>query len=763
MWSIGNEIYDTHADEHGQEITRRLKSFVHRHDYWHNAPVTIGSNYMPWENARKCADILKLAGYNYAEKYYKEHHSLYPDWVIYGSETSSTVQSRGIYHFPLTQSILADDDEQCSSLGNSSTSWGAKNTEYCIIADRDATFSAGQFIWTGFDYIGEPTPYHTKNSYFGQLDTAGFKKDSYFVYQAEWTDYKSAPMVHIFPYWDFSEGQLIDVRVCSNAPSVELYLNEISMGRFDIDHAHGTQLIPDYRIPYQKGTLKAVAYNERNEIIATDLRQSFGNAASLKLSPNKTSLLADGQDLIFVEISALDEEGLPVENATNRIQVQVTGAGRLIGLDNGDSTDYDSYKGTSRRLFSGKLMAVIASKQEAGDIHLLAVSDGLKQAEFTFTALPSNPVIGISANTENKPEKIKQEIPVRKIEIISPSGTRLTKELNSVTAYARILPENASDPEVEWRITNAAGVDTNLAVLNVDGNQVTIHALGDGLVYLRCSSKNGTSKTSMISLLEFTLSGIGTATLCPYDFVSGSLYTHSNLELTNGNERGIATPREGECHIAFSNLDFGDYGSDEVTIPIFSLDGDPVHLQFWEGAPYEDGSELITESVYNKPSIWNVYQEETFHLNKRLRGTTTFGIVVNKKIHIKGFTFVKQSKAYSPIQALEYDSVYGDSYTVSSDGMKGIGNNVSLEYHNLEFDSNDSCKILICGHSPIDKNTIHIRLSDADGTEEYLAEFTYSEDYEVREFTLPPLHGTKNLNLLFLPGSNFDLKWFQFL
>ena len=188
-----------------------LRDYVLEHDPRENGKVTIGSNYMPWENAQKCADIVKIVGYNYAEKYYQEHHKKHPDWVIYGSETGSVVQSRGIYHFPFEKAILADDDEQCSALGNSRTSWGAKSAEACIIAERDAPFSLGQFIWTGFDYIGEPTPYHTKNSYFGQLDTATFKKDSYYIYQAAWTDYRKNPMVHIFPYWDFNEGQMIDV------------------------------------------------------------------------------------------------------------------------------------------------------------------------------------------------------------------------------------------------------------------------------------------------------------------------------------------------------------------------------------------------------------------------------------------------------------------------------------------------------------------------------------------------------------------------
>ena len=128
MWSIGNEIPDTHADAHGQEITRSLLAVVRKWDYRKVAPVTIGSNYMPWENAQKCADIVKVAGYNYAEKYYAEHHEKHPDWIIYGSETSSVVQSRGVYHFPLERANLIEADEQCSALGNSTTSWAAKNT-----------------------------------------------------------------------------------------------------------------------------------------------------------------------------------------------------------------------------------------------------------------------------------------------------------------------------------------------------------------------------------------------------------------------------------------------------------------------------------------------------------------------------------------------------------------------------------------------------------------------------------------------------------
>ncbi|MDF2938243.1 MAG: glycoside hydrolase family 2, partial [Paenibacillaceae bacterium] len=441
MWCIGNEIYDTHADDRGQTITRQLMEQVRLHDPKGNAPITIGSNYMPWENAQKCADIVKLAGYNYAEKYYLKHHEQHPDWIIYGSETSSVVQSRGIYRFPVERSILADDDEQCSALGNSPTSWGAKSPEACIIADRDTPFSLGQFIWSGFDYIGEPTPYHTKNSYFGQIDTATFPKDSYYVYQAEWTDYITKPMVHLFPYWDFNPGQIIDVCAVSNAPRVELQFNGETVGTHDIDHTHGTRLVGRWKLPYQDGVVTAIAYDEAGQVIATASRSSFGDARKLRLTPDKLQMQADGTDLVFVEIEMVDEAGQTVDNANNRVQVEVSGAGRLLGLDNGDSTDYDPYKGLSRRLFSGKLMAIIGATLTSGSIRVTVSSSRMESQVMELEAAPAEvKAEGITARTENKELPIvtgrEDEIPLRKIELGSAGGQQFDASHKQMTVQA---------------------------------------------------------------------------------------------------------------------------------------------------------------------------------------------------------------------------------------------------------------------------------------------------------------------------------------
>ena len=184
IWSIGNEIYDTHVGN-GLEITKNLYNLIVKNDPNRNAFITIGSSYMTTEGGQECAKYLDTIGYNYSEKLYNEHHNKYPDWKIYGSETSSTIQNSGIYHFPESLYLMTFSDGQCPSLGNCTTSWGCLNTQTVISNDRDCKFSEGQYIWSGWDYIGEPTPYKSKNCFFGQIDTVGFPKDSFYLYKSE--------------------------------------------------------------------------------------------------------------------------------------------------------------------------------------------------------------------------------------------------------------------------------------------------------------------------------------------------------------------------------------------------------------------------------------------------------------------------------------------------------------------------------------------------------------------------------------------------
>ncbi|MGN0553864.1 MAG: glycoside hydrolase family 2 TIM barrel-domain containing protein [Oscillospiraceae bacterium] len=768
-WSIGNEIFDTHADERGQEVTSMLKRLVMLHDPNGNGYVTFGSNYMQWENGQKCGDILKLVGYNYGERLYHEHHKAHPDWMIYGSETASVVQSRGIYHFPLSKTVLADDDEQCSSLGNSCTGWGAKNTEECIIKDRDAQFCAGQFIWTGFDYIGEPTPYSTKNSYFGQYDTAGFPKDSAYVFRAEWTDYKKSPFVHIFPYWDFNEGMPIDVRVCSNAPRVELFFNGISMGAFDIDHLHGNKLTADYIIPYEKVELKAVAYDENGNIIAEDIQRSFGDAARLEISADKTEIKADGSDLIYLEISAVDENGTFCANANNRVNVSVEGAGRLMGLDNGDSTDYDQYKGTSRRLFSGKMLAVIGSSDVTGDIKVTLTSPCLPDSVITLKAVSGEYISG-TASSENVTFAETEcgradEIPVRKIELCA-KHLIFSENMREMTVTSKVYPAGSDYAnEIEYKVTNETGIPTNLAVCtdNADGT-VTLKALGDGSFYLRALCKNGTERYHIMSVLKFTAEGLGNALTDPYSYVSGGLYTRASDNICSGIGKGVGFAMgKVSSWAAYDNVDFGASGSDTVTVYVWANTLDPVDIRFYDGIPNE-GGKLLGSYEYHKQPEWMVFKEETYKLPTRLKGIRTFCIETDCGFQLSGFEFTKASREFSVNYAAEAEHIYGDKFAVEEKAVTGIGNNVMLDFGEFDFTSEQPRRIIISGKSPLPLNSIHLILNGNDGEKRILCEFNTDTDteYSGRIFDVTDINGKQTVSFAFLPGSNFDFEYFRF-
>lgn len=763
-WSLGNEIYDMHADDRGQEITSLLAMLVRKHDPRENGVVTVGSNYLEWENAQKCADLLKTVGYNYGERLYEKHRELHPDWKIYGSETASVVQSRGVYHFPLSHAVLADDDEQCSSLGNSSTGWGAKNIEQCVISDRDAPYCAGQFIWTGFDYIGESTPYSTKNSYFGQFDTAGFRKDGSYIFQAEWTDFKKAPMIHIFPYWDFSEGQEIDVRITTNAPSAELFLNGRSLGKKAIDHLHGKTLTADYKVPYEKGELLAAAYDENGNEAAREISRSFGNTARLVLKADENSTKADGQSLIFLEISALDENGVFVANANNRVKIEVEGEGRLIGLDNGDSTDFEQYKGNSKRLFMGKLLAIIAPTLRAGEIKIKASSPLLPDETMIFASLPCEGTTNVSANERNfnsiaESRAGDSEIPVRKIEFIAPT-LKFTEKIREITVIAVAKPENSSyKDELEFKLTNETGIPTNLAqIKSTDNNKIVISAKGDGRFYLRGLCKNGTDKYRVLNAIQFDADGLGAAGFDPYKFVAAGLFT-AGFRAGNGIERGAGF--EGEnAWFAFENVDFGKDGSDTVTVPIYANCTTPVKIKFYDGMP-DKGGEAIGDFIYHEPPEWLTYKPNTFKLDKKLTGVHTFAIMSSDRYHVKGFRFERKNRAFEIRRAGECEKIYGDSFTVSGGEVTGIGNNVVLDFGEFDFIEPPK-RLIVSGRSALAKNSLHMILKGADNTERVLAEFEGCETYTERSFEMPSVTGAHNVSFTFLPGSDFDFNYFKF-
>lgn len=764
IWGIGNEIHDINFDR-GLEVTRMLRDAVKELDYYGNAVIGMGSNIMGGEGAQKAAAEVDLAGYNYMEHLYDEHHEKYPDWCIFGSETSSTLQSRGIYHFPLSNRLLTYDDGQCSSLGNCTTNWGAKNTDVVVAAHRDRDYCFGQFIWSGWDYIGEPTPYFTKNSFFGQVDTAGFPKDSYYHYMAEWTDYKENPMIHLLPYWDFNEGQIIDVRVFSNAPKVELFFNGVSQGAQTIDHAHGTELAGDWQLAYAPGVLRAVAYDEENNIIAETEQRSFGDAAKIVLKADKDTLQANGEDLLFVEINTLDQEGTFVANSRSRVHVSVTGAGRLVGLDNGDSTDFEQYKGTSRRLFSGRLLAIIAAKAEAGEVQMEVTSPGLTPATLTIPAVEAAVRTGISCHMENfeTGEGKEQEIPVRKIELTNQGTNHLDEEHTETTVTAKILPENATHRDIEFKAVTLDGVESNSVKIDVDGTKAVIQALGDGEFRLCCTCKNGGDIPEVMSELEFEVTGLGEATLDPYKMVNGINYTDCTSEAKLSFQGGVYITDEKRTRFLFENLDFGEYGSNEIHVPIFSFE-DELPIEIWLGDS-ENGGTCLVKDKYQAKSWYNHYQENVYQLPERIKGVQAISIVVypSIKLSLQGFYCTTLEKAYGKVYAIENNSITGDMFTVGEKYITDIGNNVTIEFEHMNFGEEGPAQITICGHSPIPVNTIHVRFFGEDGSEvNHMAEFPESEGYQELTFPIHDFKGSGRVNFIFMPGSKFDFDWFQF-
>ncbi len=760
MWSIGNEIGDTNNNpEQAGRVTQMLCENVRKHDPCGNGVTTIGSNYMAWAGAQHCAQFIQAVGYNYGEKLYEKHHAEHPEWVIYGSETASTVSSRGVYRFPMSAAILTDDDLQCSSLGNSNTSWGTQNIAQMLVDDLNCEYSLAQYLWTGTDYIGEPTPYHTRNSYFGMMDTACFPKDYWYLCKALWNP---EPMVHIGVSWDWNPGQMIDVPVMTNAASVELFLNGESLGVKNVDLRDVEKCWPVWQVPFEAGELKAVAYSADDSIVAEDVRVTPGDTAKIVLSVDRPVLGASGNDLVFVTISAADIHGNPVDNACDRVHVSVTGQGMLMGLDNGDSTDRDGYKTTTRRLFSGKLLAIVGDIGEEGNVHVEVTSPGKEIAVLDIPVMRNmNAWQRVRSVPLCREESMPDEVPVRKIELIPLGEKRLTPENKKVAFRVVLHPANAMQQEISFRITNAKGIESPCAEYAVEGDIVTVTALGDDQVYLRASCNNGYPHARVISQQDILIEGLGQPNLDPYSFISGGLYTLSYGDLTSGNEQGVAFARDGESMAGFTNVDFGLVGSDEITLPIFALDGTHYDITLWDGHPRE-GGEIIAVLPYQKPSRWNVYQPETYKLPRRLTGLHTLCITMNRKIHLKGFSFTKKSRAWMPLSALDADAVYGDSFARKDDCIADIGNNVSLVYENMDFGACAQAKLTIDGVTPLRENPITIRMQNEAGESvTSLAQFKGTERGE-QSFPVEVLPGVCTVSFVFLPGCQFDFYGFRF-
>jgi beta-galactosidase len=336
---------------------------------------------------RNVAALLDVAGYNYAPYAgdYDADHSAHPTWKLMGTETSAAVRSRGIYHTPagtLTKATsMSMADRQCSSYDNEAAGFG-DSAQNSYSYDNSRAFVVGSFIWAGFDYIGEPTPYSSypsKSSYYGAIDTAGFPKDVYYFYKSRWT---TAPVVHILPHWNWTAGTTVTIFVYNNCDSVELFLNNASQGS---KTATASTLRLEWSVPWASGTVRAEC-KRGGSVVATDQVTTAGTAAKVALSADRTTINADGKDLVFVTGDIQDASGVFVPTAASSVSFSVSGPGQLVGVDNGDPTDTTSYKGTSRKAFSGKVLAIVRSTGTAGSIVVTASSSGLGSGSVTVNA-----------------------------------------------------------------------------------------------------------------------------------------------------------------------------------------------------------------------------------------------------------------------------------------------------------------------------------------------------------------------------------------
>ena len=383
MWSIGNEV-PTQWSPEGYKVAKFLQDICHREDP--TRPVTCGMDQVKSVLANGFAAMLDIPGLNYRAHMYDEAYERLPQNLILGSETSSTVSSRGVYKFPVERKAGAMyDDHQSSSYDLEYCSWSnIPDIDFARAEDHDWTI--GQFVWTGFDYLGEPSPYDTNawpnhSSMFGIIDLASIPKDRYYLYRSVWN--KEAETLHILPHWNWEgrEGEKTPVFVYTNYPSAELFINGKSYGR-QTKRKDGTvenrYRLMWYDAVYQPGEVKVVAYDEQGNPAAEKTIRTAGKPHHIELVTDRTSLQADGKDLAYVTLRIVDKDGNLCPNDGRLVSFKVKGAGEYRASANGDPTCLDLFHKPEMHAFGGMLTVIVQSGEKVGDIELQATAKGVE-------------------------------------------------------------------------------------------------------------------------------------------------------------------------------------------------------------------------------------------------------------------------------------------------------------------------------------------------------------------------------------------------
>ncbi|WP_242916485.1 beta-galactosidase GalB [Pontibacter liquoris] len=384
IWSIGNEIPEQWDSIAGPQITKELAALVKELDQ--TRPITSALNDPQPKNNIYTSGALDLVGFNYHHELYKDFPKNFPGQKFIATETTSALATRGTYSMP-SDSIRrwpmrwdipfsgGNPDMTISAYDNVSTPWGSTHEEtWKVIKKYD--FLSGMFIWTGFDYLGEPTPYGwpARSSYFGVVDLAGFPKDTYYMYKSEWTN---EPVLHVFPHWNWQPSKTVDVwAYYNNADEVELFLNGKSMG---IRQKKGDDLHVMWRLKFAPGTLRAVSRKDGKEVLTQEVRTA-GAPARIILEADRSSIKADGKDLSFVTVRIVDKDGVEVPDANNLVHFTLEGPASIAGVDNGLETSMEPFKANQRKAFHGKCLAIVQAQEAAGEVKLTATSEGLESA-----------------------------------------------------------------------------------------------------------------------------------------------------------------------------------------------------------------------------------------------------------------------------------------------------------------------------------------------------------------------------------------------
>lgn len=833
MWSIGNEIVQTvwgNMNEVWPKIQTMLDCIM-QEDPDGGRYVTLAQ--MQWttdfsqEISAKICDYLAenytdcgVMGENYREYYLQQAHDNYPGYRMLGTESSSAMRSRGVYHEGTY--VFSHDDLQISSLDNSGPAYYIP-ADYMYMFDANRDWYAGHFVWSGFDYIGEPSPYDTKNSYFGIVDTAGLPKDVYYFYKSVWN--KNEDTVHILPYWDKNDGDIADVIVYSDAGKVDLYYVPEEGGNYEPQHLTKTldrkdsyaetwgssskpeyseRLRFDFSLTYHPGTIYAVAEYDDGHKSYTKLATP-SDAAKLGLRPDRSNIAADGADMTFVEINALDKDGNLVALDSDRVKVEVTGAAELVSIDTGNSVEYDSYQSETRKLFNGKAVAYLRSNGEAGEINIKVTALNMEPAELTLNTrtvenISTSPEINKSNtkadSTLDKSIPLGSTIYARKLEMTPAEGSpkTLTEKNPTMVLNYRLLPENVpsgtklADGDLQFRVIGTEGyVRVNNAGIEVDkeNQTITVTGLKPGTFRIYGTYTNGEKQIQLLSTYTITnesaISDDPSLTNDAYRGVNAVKLDPSsnNQSYTVDYDKGVITGiYRADDTLVYKDVEFGTDYSRELILNCYNT-GSAGTVEV-----YVDDELRTTLTIPEKEAA--VYSKHIYPLSG-ITGThdiTFRNVVQGTKLAVESFRFTGSGTdpydAYSRIEGESFDyytasnqvpeaAEYTDS-TGTKQGTLSIVDNCGVFYKGIDFGEEGSDLLEICMKRVEGSGNIAITIGDMSlGAKELNPDWESMTSYKKDEYTVyryrldKKYTGVQDVELFAYPGAATEIDWFRFV